>query len=157
MTSFLFNDETFLDSDRKFRHIPWHLIENDKYYDFSDNKIEDPFSCFIEDETDRKNIINLKGNPCGIPRNSETLIFETEVSDIRNDEIRELVTKLYNKGWVGMSNDYLVVNIVEDKMYYGYITWTTDITPYLSDPKYGVFSYNRERSFIEQFIRTLIL
>lgn len=157
MTSFLFNEETFLDSDRKFRHIPWHLIENDIDYDLSDNMIENPFSPYVKDETERRNVINLKGNPCGIPDDTDTLIFETDISYIKNDEIKDLVKKLYNRGWLVLGNDYLVVNIIDDKMYYGYITWATDITPYLSDPKYGVFSYNREHGFLEQLFRFFIL
>lgn len=158
MTSFLFNKETFLDSNRKFRHIPWHLIENDKDYDLSNNRIENPFSPYVKDETEKQNvIINLKGNPCGIPDDTDTLFFETEISDIEDDEIRALVKKLYNRGWLGLGNDYLVVNIIDDTIYYGYITWATDITPYLSDPKYSVFSYNREHGIVEQFLRFLLL
>jgi hypothetical protein len=157
MTSFLFSEDNFLDSNSKFRYVPWELIEEGAEVNLRNQSIEDPFFSFPKTKYESPTIVDVRGNPCFIPNNIDSVSFISEISRIENEETREVIKKLYNKGWLVLGNDYLVVNIVEDKVYYGYITWMTDITPYLSDEKFLVFSYNREHGFFETFFRKLLL
>ena len=133
------------------------MIEAGTKVDLRNQRIENPFSVCPGREYETPVLVDIRGNPCFIPNDVDGVSFISEISRVEDEETREIIKKLYNKGWLVLGNDYLVVNIIEDKIYYGYITWMTDITPYLSDDKFLVFSYNREHGFLEILFRKLFL